>query len=317
MTVEPARDTDHRDIRALLTESGLPLSGLGEVTSAFLVARVGDRLVGCAVVESYGRLALLRSVAVAGGARESGVGTALVTRALAGASESGLSDVFLLTETAAPFFARLGFQPVSRTLVPDEIRASEEFARVCPVSALTMARPAVSVPPGSGPVVRAAEASDADAIARIYNQGIEDRVATFETRLRTADDIRRWFDGRHPTSVVVVRDEPGAPVVAFATSSGYRARECYEGVAESSVYVDRSCRGAGFGRLAVEAIIAAATRAGFWKLVSRVFVENAASRHLIASAGFREVGVYERHARLDGRWRDVVIVERLLPAARV
>lgn len=317
MTVERARATDHRDIRALLAESRLPLAGLGEVSSSFLVARADDQLVGCAVVESYGRLGLLRSVAVATGERAGGVGTALVTGALADASGSGLSELFLLTETAAPFFARLGFQPVTRPLVPDEIRASVEFASVCPSSAEAMARPVVSVPPGTGPVVRAAEASDADAIARIYNEGIEDRVATFETRLRSADDIRRWFDGRHPTSVVVSRDLPGSPVVAFATTSGYRARECYEGVAEFSVYVDRSCRGAGYGRLAVEAIIGAATRAGCWKLVSRLFGDNAASRRLLAATGFREVGVYERHARLDGRWRDVIIVERLLPAAGV
>jgi phosphinothricin acetyltransferase len=79
------------------------------------------------------------------------------------------------------------------------------------------------------------------------------------------------------------------------------------------VYVSREMRGRGAGRAAMEAIIDAARAAGFWKLLSRVFVENAASRGLLASLGFREVGVYEKHARLDGRWRDVVIVEKLLP----
>ncbi|CAA9538258.1 MAG: hypothetical protein AVDCRST_MAG05-5098, partial [uncultured Rubrobacteraceae bacterium] len=72
--------------------------------------------------------------------------------------------------------------------------------------------------------------------------------------------------------------------------------------------------GRGAGGTAMEALISAAERAGFWKLVSRVFVENAPSRRLLRAAGFREVGVYERHARLDGAWRDVVIVERLLPS---
>ena len=66
----------------------------------------------------------------------------------------------------------------------------------------------------------------------------------------------------------------------------------------------------------MHALIAAAESAGFWKLVSRVIEENAASRRLLARVGFREVGVYQRHARLDGRWRNAVIVERLLgPAA--
>jgi len=75
------------------------------------------------------------------------------------------------------------------------------------------------------------------------------------------------------------------------------------------VYVARAERGRGAGRLAMQTLIDEARKAGFWKLVSRVFVENAASRALIRSVGFREVGVYERHAQLQGTWRDVVIVE--------
>ena len=159
-------------------------------------------------------------------------------------------------------------------------------------------------------VVRPATMEDAAAIARIYNEGIEDRVATFETRPRSAEDVRRWFDGYHP--IIVVED--AGTVVAFASTSGYRPRECYAGIAEFSVYTARSARGRGAGRLAMAALIEAAETAGFWRLVSRVFVENTASRRLLQSLGFREVGVYIRHARLDGVWRDVVIVERLLPA---
>ncbi len=155
---------------------------------------------------------------------------------------------------------------------------------------------------------RAATADDAEAIARIYNQGIEDRVATFETRLRTAGDIRPWFDDRHP--VVVVED--AGQLLAFAATSTYRPRECYAGIAEFSVYVAREARGRGAGRLAMQALIAAAREAGFWKLLSRVFPENTASRELCRSVGFREVGRYEKHGQLDGVWRDVVIVERLL-----
>jgi phosphinothricin acetyltransferase len=66
--------------------------------------------------------------------------------------------------------------------------------------------------------------------------------------------------------------------------------------------------------LALGALIGAAQAAGFWKLVSRVFPDNTASRALLRSTGFREVGFYEKHGRLDGAWRDVIIVERLLPA---
>ena len=156
---------------------------------------------------------------------------------------------------------------------------------------------------------RAATPADAERIAQIYNEGIEDRVGTFETRPRTTDDIRAWFDGRHP--IIVVED--GGAIVAFASTSSYRARECYAGIAEFSVYVTRSGRGRGAGTIAMRALIDASRSAGIWKLVSRIFIENAASRRLMASMGFREVGIYEKHARLDGQWRDVVIVERLIP----
>lgn len=155
---------------------------------------------------------------------------------------------------------------------------------------------------------REATPDDAGAIARIYNKGIEDRVGTFETRQRFADEVRQWFDGLHP---IVVVEEDGA-VLAFASSSTYRPRPCYTGIAEFSVYVARDARGRGAGRAAMEALIHALERASFWKLVSRVFPENTASRALMRSLGFREVGIYEKHAQLDGVWRDLVIVEKLI-----
>ncbi len=156
--------------------------------------------------------------------------------------------------------------------------------------------------------VQAAIPNDAAAIAHIYNQGIEDRVATFETRLRTVEEVQGWFDGIHP--IIVVENDQG--IIAFASTSSYSNRDCYAGIAECSVYVKREMRGCGAGRLALEALIRASERAGFWKLVSRIFVENKPSRALIRSLGFREVGIYEKHAKLDGVWRDVIIVERLI-----
>jgi L-amino acid N-acyltransferase YncA len=159
---------------------------------------------------------------------------------------------------------------------------------------------------------RAAHIGDAPDIANIYNEGIADRNSTFETEPRTPDQIVGLFDGRHP--IVVVEDDDSS-VVAFASTSSYRDRACYAGVAEYSVYVARDRRGTGAGRVAVSALIDAAAKAGLWKLVSCIFPENVASRTLMAHMGFREVGIYQHHGKLDGEWKDCVIVERLIGEA--
>ena len=146
------------------------------------------------------------------------------------------------------------------------------------------------------------------AITAIYNQGIQERIATFETQPRAEADVMAWLESRFP--VVVVENAQG--VVAFGSTSLYRSRACYDGIAEFSVYVERSQRRLGIGRTALQALMDVAEGAGFWKLVSRIFVENMPSRELCRALGFREVGIYRRHGKLDGVWRDVVIVERLL-----
>lgn len=156
--------------------------------------------------------------------------------------------------------------------------------------------------------IRIAATTDAAVIAQIYNEGIEDRLATFETEPRMSEDILSWLEENLP--LVVVESE--GEVVAWAVAHRYRERAAYAGVGEFSVYVARADRGRGFGGAAVQGLIDESERRGLWKLVSRVFPENEASLALCRSLGFREVGVYHRHAQLDGEWRDVVIVERLL-----
>ena len=155
---------------------------------------------------------------------------------------------------------------------------------------------------------RPATPADAAAIAKIYNQGIEDRIATFETRPRTPEEITRWFDGVHP---IVVAEEAGQ-VVGFASTSSYRPRDCYSKTVEFSVYVGRDHRGRQVGRQALGALIEESRKAGLHKLVSRIFPENVASRAACRAAGFREVGVYKEHGQLEGEWKDCVIVERLV-----
>lgn len=163
-------------------------------------------------------------------------------------------------------------------------------------------------------VARTARHADAEAIARIYNQGIEDRIATFETEPRTTADIERLLKdrlGRYPAIVV----ERAGEVVAWASAGSYRARPCYDAIAEHSVYVARDHRGSGVGRIALEALCIEAERLGFLKLVSRIFPENVASLAVHRKVGFREVGIYRRHGKLEGVWRDCVIVEKLLGEA--
>ena len=160
--------------------------------------------------------------------------------------------------------------------------------------------------------IRPANVEDAAAIAEIYNQGIEDRIATYETRRRSAADQQAWLrliDGRYPAVVAQAGDE----IVGWAGAGPYRERECYRGIGEFSMYVRRDWRRHGVGSLLIAVLIDEAERLGLWKLLARVFPFNEASRALCRKHGFREVGVYEKHARLDGRWLDVVIVERLIP----
>ena len=156
--------------------------------------------------------------------------------------------------------------------------------------------------------MRAATLADAAAIAAIYNEGIADRIATFETEPRSSGQISEWFTGRQLVIVAETNDGP----VAFAASFPYSVRACYAGIGEFSVYVRRDYRGRGAGRGVLAALIEAATAAGMHKLTSRVFPENIASRALLKRLGFEEIGIHRRHGKLDGLWRDCVIVERLL-----
>lgn len=160
--------------------------------------------------------------------------------------------------------------------------------------------------------VRLADTADAAAVAEIYNQGIAERSATFETEPRTpADLVRRIQDDPERFPVLVA--ETDSRIVGWASIGHYRDRACYSGVGEFSVYIDRDARGRGVGRRLLAELIQEARTRGYWKLLSRIFPSNAGSLGLCRALGFREVGTYEKHGRLDGRWLDVVIVERLIP----
>ena len=159
--------------------------------------------------------------------------------------------------------------------------------------------------------IRAAEAADADTIAAIYNQGIEDRLATLETETRSAEERRRWLAARGPRHPVIV-GELGGRVVGWGSLNPFNPRPAYDHVADFSVYVGRDWRGRGVGHRLLEALLARGRGLGYHKLVLAAFPFNAAGITLYRRLGFVEVGVYREQGRLDGKWVDVVVMERLL-----
>ncbi len=159
--------------------------------------------------------------------------------------------------------------------------------------------------------IRAARPTDAAAVTRIYNEGIEDRIATFETRLRTPGELEARIVGGEP---MIVAERAGA-VVGFASWTPYSDREAYAGIGNYTVYVARGARGARVGSALMRRLVADAEAAGLWKLLSIILTTNEASIALARRCGFVEVGVHRRHGRLDGEWRDALLVERLLGAA--
>ena len=142
-------------------------------------------------------------------------------------------------------------------------------------------------------------------VARIYAAGIATGNATFET------DVPSWeaWDAAHlPAHRFVAID--GDRVVGWIALTAYSDRCCYGGVADLSVYVDSAARGRGIGRRLLERVIASSEQGGIWTLQAGVMAENAASLALHQNCGFRIVGVRERVGQRDGKWRDVVLIER-------
>ncbi len=191
--------------------------------------------------------------------------------------------------------------------------------------------------------VQPATATDAEAICHIYNQGIEDRVATLETELRTPDERRQWLadrDARHPVIVAEsaeffvagtmspaltegglrqVRagsgsaDNPSGPV-GWASLNVFNAREAYRFVADISVYVERGWRGKGVGRVLLDTLTDLGRTHGYHKLVLSAFPGNAGGIALYTRSGFRPVGIYREQGQLDGKWVDTIVMEKLLSA---
>lgn len=160
--------------------------------------------------------------------------------------------------------------------------------------------------------VRRATVADAETICRIYNQGIEDRVATLETELRTPEERRQWLVGRSPRHPVIAAENATGEIVGWGSLNVFNPREAYRFVADFSVYVERAWRGKGVGRVVLERLVELAREHGFHKMVLSAFPTNAGGMALYEKLGFRTVGIYREQGMLDGKWVDTIVMEKLL-----
>ena len=162
--------------------------------------------------------------------------------------------------------------------------------------------------------IRTATLADVPDITHIYNEGIRDRLATLETEERTPQERLTWLQARDERHPVLVAERAGA-VAGWGSLNVFNSRPAYAHVADFSIYVGQEARGAGIGKALLAALIARARELGYHKLVLAAFPQNEAGMRLYAHFGFREVGVYREQGLLDGRWVDVIIMERLLDEA--
>ncbi len=160
--------------------------------------------------------------------------------------------------------------------------------------------------------IRDATLDDAAAIAHVYNQGIDDRVATLETQTRTAEERAEWLasrGSRHP--VLVACDGDGA-VVGWGSLNPFNPRPAYDHVVDFSIYIGREQRGRGIGDALLGVLEARARMLGYHKIVLAAFPTNAPGMRLYERHDFVTVGIYHEQGLLDGRWVDVIVMEKLL-----
>lgn len=160
-------------------------------------------------------------------------------------------------------------------------------------------------------IIRDATADDAAAIAAIYNQGIEDHLATLETQARSPEERAAWMAAKGPRHPVLVAEDDGQ-VVGWGSLNQFNPRPAYDHVVDFSIYVGRDHRGRGIGDALLTALETRALDLGFHKMVLAAFPHNPGGMRLYERHNFRTVGIYREQGRLDDRWVDVIIMEKLL-----
>ena len=161
-------------------------------------------------------------------------------------------------------------------------------------------------------MTRKAEIEDCSAIARIYNQGIKNQVATLETRLRTDNEMKEWLINKPERFEVIVIENKNADISGWASLNLYNPRDCYRTIADISIYVDEKKQGQGLGKELLKGLTRTAKDQGFHKLVLKMLSSNTIAHQLYKSAGFRQVGVHYKHGRMNGEWIDIILMEKLL-----
>lgn len=160
--------------------------------------------------------------------------------------------------------------------------------------------------------VRKAVASDVPAITEIFNQGIEDGVATLETRKQKEEDIVIWLENRDPRYLVIVVADDKGEICGYASLNKFNFKSAYTGVADISIYIRRSSRGQGVGQILLENLFSEAKNNGFYKLVLNVISKNIGAQKFYEKMGYSYVGVYKDQGMLNGEWVDAIIMEKFL-----
>jgi L-amino acid N-acyltransferase YncA/protein-tyrosine-phosphatase len=163
----------------------------------------------------------------------------------------------------------------------------------------------------SSPRIRESRSNDLAAIREIYNQGIEDRIATLDEVAKTEDAIHEWYRAHGDRYGVIVAERDDR-VVGWASLNPYSHRCAYRGVADLSVYVARQARGTGVGSALLQSIERYAKQNEFHKIVLFALAKNEAGQRLYLKMGYRNVGIFAEQGRLDGRFVDVIAMEKIL-----
>jgi L-amino acid N-acyltransferase YncA len=160
-------------------------------------------------------------------------------------------------------------------------------------------------------IIRQAVEKDVESIRIIYNQGIEDRIATLETEIKDSAFMRNWFNHHNDRYQVIVAEAEGE-ILGWASLNPYNNRCAYLGVADLSIYISRESRGKGVGGKLLKSIETIAIENEFHKIVLFTFPFNQLGQGLYRKYGYREVGVFKNQGILDGEYVDVMAMEKVL-----